>query len=484
VTDAGELPVSSDLERRTAWFIKLRWLAAGGVAGAAGIARVLGLSDLPVGRILAVAASLFVYNTVLYFVATRLSVKPVERAWGSASSFARLLVPRTFLGLGDESRVARAAFFAFVQITLDFLFLAVLVHLSGGVGSPFSVFFVFHVVIASILLSRRATYLQTTVGFLLFASVVLGEYFGLLDHHPLPSVWLADAYRSFGVAAAGLVVLGATLYLASYLCSTIAVDLRERVGTNVRLSRQIAEENRKLEAAYEILRASEHAKSQYMRKVAHELRGPLGTIETALKVLLQGMAGPLDGPSRDLIGRAQRRAGELAAVTQDLLLLARAREAGLDEERVPVALDGLLAEVIEDFRQSAQGKNVALSADTCRGTVVFADPVAMRQLVANLIENGIRYTKPGGSVAARLRQRSGRVVLEVEDTGIGIAEEDLPRVFDEFYRGANAREYAAVGTGLGLAVCKVIAERHGGNIAVESQPGRGTCFAVTLPGAS
>jgi signal transduction histidine kinase len=87
-------------------------------------------------------------------------------------------------------------------------------------------------------------------------------------------------------------------------------------------------------------------------------------------------------------------------------------------------------------------------------------------------------------VTARLRSRGGRVVLEVEDTGIGIVEEDLPRVFDEFYRGANAREFAAEGTGLGLAICKVIAERHGGNIAVKSQPGQGTCFAVTLPGAS
>ena len=484
MTHAGELPVASDLERRTAWFIKLRWLAAGGVVCAAGIARILGLSDVPVGPILAVGVSLLAYNTVLYFVAARLSAKPVGRAWGSASSFARLLAPRTFLGLGDESAVARAAFFAFVQITIDFLFLAVLLHFSGGVESPFSVFFVFHVVIASILLSRRATYVQTTVGFLLFAAVVLGEYFGVLDHHPLHSLWPVDAYRSFSAAATGLVVLGATLYLASYLCSTVAVDLRERVRTNVRLSRQIADEKQKLEVAYETLRESERTKSQYMRKVAHELRGPLGTIETALKVVLQGMAGALDGPSRDLIGRAERRAGELAAVTHDLLLLARAREAALGEERVPVALDGLLAEVIEDFRQPAQYKNVALSADACCGEAVLGDPVAIRQLVANLVENGIRYTEPGGSVTARLRSRGGCVVLEVEDTGIGIAEEDLPRVFDEFFRGANAREFAAEGTGLGLAICKVIAERHGGSIAVESRPGHGTRFAVTLPGAS
>jgi signal transduction histidine kinase len=484
VTQGGELPISSDLERRTAWFIKLRWLAAGGVAGAAGLARILGLSDVPVGPILAVAGSLFVWNTVLYFVAARLGARPPVRDWDGTNSFARLLVPRTFLGLGDESGVARAALFAFVQVTVDYLFLAVLLHLSGGVESPFAVFFVFHVVIASILLSRRGTYLETTIGFLLYASVVLGEYFGLLDHHPLHSVWPADSYRSFSVAAMGLVVLGATLYLASYLCSTVAVDLRERVRTNVLLSREIADEKRKLEAAYETLQESERTKSQYMRKVAHELRAPLGTIETALKVVLQGMAGALDGPSRDLIGRAERRAGELAAVTRDLLLLARAREAGLGQERVPVALGGLLAEVIEDLRPSAQSKNVALWIDTgCEGGVV-GDPVAIRQLVANLVENGIRYTNSGGSVAARLSSRNGCVVLEVEDTGIGIAEEDLPRVFDEFYRGANARAFASEGTGLGLAICKVVAERHGGNITVKSRPGYGTCFTVTLPGAA
>ena len=483
VPEVDELPISSDLERRTAWFIRLRWLAACGVAVAAGLARVLGLTDLPVWQILIVAGSLAVYNTVLHFVAPRLRARPVAQAWGRANSFSRLLVPRTFLGLGDDSGVARVAFFAFVQITLDFLFLALLLHLTGGLESPFSLFFVFHVVIASILLSRRATYLQTTIGFLLFAAVVLGECSGVLDHHALSAAWSANGYRSLAVAAAGLVVFGVTLFLASYLCSTVAVDLRERVRANLLLSREIADDKRALEAAYEILSESERAKSQYMRKVAHELRGPLGTIETALKVVLQGMTGPLDDTSRDLIGRAERRAAELASVTRDLLVLARAREAGIKEQPTPVALDGLLAEVIEDFRPSAQSKNLALSAGAGCGGTVLGDAVALRQLIANLVENAIRYTRPGGVVGARLRSRNGSIVLEVEDSGIGISEEDLPRVFEEFYRGGNAREYAAEGTGLGLAICKVIAERHGGGITVARRPAGGTCFAVTLPGA-
>ena len=483
MTPGSELPISSDLERRTAWFIQLRWLAAAGVAAAAVIGRLFGVPGLPMGPILAVAASLAIYNTVLYVVAPRLRALPVKEGWG-ASPFARLLVPRTFLGLGDDNGVARAASFAFVQITLDFVFLAVLLHLSGGSVSPFSMFFVFHVVIASILLSRRATYLQTTIGFLLFATVVVGEYSGVLDHHSVTDSWPANAYQSFNMAAGGLAVVGMTLYLASYLCSTVAVDLRERVRTNLLLSREIASEKRQLEAAYEIVQESERAKSRYMRKVAHELRSPLGTIETALKVVLQNMTATLDGPSRDLIGRAERRAGELAAVTRDLLVLARAREGDLGTERVTVALDGVVAEVIEDFRPSAQHKSVALSVDARCGRSILGDPAAIRQLVANLVENGIRYTRPGGSVAARLGPRNGSVLLEVEDTGIGIAEEDVPRIFDEFYRGANAREYAAEGTGLGLAICRVIAERHGGDITVARRSAGGTCFTVTLPGAA
>ncbi len=480
MTHGGELPVSSDLERRTAWFIRLRWLAAGAVVCMVGMARILGVSEVPAGSILGVVAILLAYNGVLHLVATRLRAKPAGRGWGSANSFARLLAPRTFLGLGDDGGVARGAFFAFVQITLDFVFLAVLLHFSGGIASLFSAFFVFHVVIASILLSRRATYLQTTIGFLLFTAVVLGEHFGILHHYPLQPAWPAEAYAA-GATAVRLAVLGATLYLASYLCSTVSVDLRERVRGNVLLSRQIAGEKRKLEETYETLRESERAKSQYMRKVAHELRGPLSTIYTALKVVLQRMTQSSDSAARDLLERAERRAGELAAVTRDLLLLARAREAGVGEEREPVAVDTLLAEVIGDLRDSAERKNVTLSAEPRCGRVISGDPAAIRQLLANLVENGIRYTKPGGSVTARLRSLKECVVLEVEDTGIGIAREDLPRIFDEFYRAANARECAADGTGLGLSICRVIAERHGGDIAVESRPGQGTCFTVTLP---
>jgi signal transduction histidine kinase len=148
-------------------------------------------------------------------------------------------------------------------------------------------------------------------------------------------------------------VLGVTLCPA-YLASTIGVRLRIRVRDTVLLSRAVAEQAAELEGAYRRLQVVEDAKSQYMRKVSHELRGPLGTIQTALKVVLQ-RAGPTLAPeSRDLVERAQRRAGELAEVTRDLLALSRAREGRLAVERFEVDLGAVVREQLDEAAADAE----------------------------------------------------------------------------------------------------------------------------------
>jgi len=115
--------------------------------------------------------------------------------------------------------------------------------------------------------------------------------------------------------------------------------------------------------------------------------------------------------------------------------------------------------------------------------MVLGDARDLCQLCRNLLSNAIRYTPAGGRVTVRLERRGDRVRLQVEDTGIGIPEADLPRVFEEFFRCANARDRVPAGTGLGLAIVRSAAEQHGGTVEVESEPGRGTCFTVELPAA-
>jgi signal transduction histidine kinase len=478
---AGVLPSAAELVARIGWLIRLRWLAVVGVTCFLEAARRIFPLDLALGPLYATIGGLAAYNLVLSLIYLKLrrgaSLGLLRRVGGLAI----LLLPHPPRGVQQLPEALQAALFASLQIAIDLLFLALLLHFSGGIDNPFQLFFIFHVIVASILLSRRATYFHATLGLALVSALALGEYFGLLRHYPLYSE-LATGYRDPALVGARLSVLGATLYLSAYMATTIASQLRAREHEVFHLSRKLAEKATLLEAAYRRVKDSERAKSQYMRKVAHELRGPLGTVQTALKVVLQGLAGEIATSSRDLVTRAERRAGELAQVTQDLLSLSRAREGGFATEMVPVEPAKLVGEVVEEQSEAAKRAGVAVNVDVPPDLGSFkADPAGLEQLIGNLVSNAIRYTPAGGRVDVRLAQAGDQLRFEVEDTGIGVAAEDLPRLFEEFYRAANAREFAVEGTGLGLSIVKAVAEEHGGSVSIESQPGHGTRVSVLLP---
>jgi signal transduction histidine kinase len=281
------------------------------------------------------------------------------------------------------------------------------------------------------------------------------------------------------LVAAQLFVLGATLYLSAYMGTTIAGRMRRREHDSLVLSRDLAAKAEILERICNRLEQSERARSRYMRKVAHELRGPLGTIQTALKVVLADILPP---SARDMVSRAERRAGELAQVTQDLLALSRARDVAAEAALTEVALAELVRDVVEEQRPVASAGGLTLELEAADlGRRHRADPSGLEQLVRNLVANAIRYTPSGGRITVRLAETPTGIRLEVSDTGIGIPEEAMPRLFEEFFRAENAREVAPEGSGLGLAIVRAVAGQHGGYVTVDSVAGRGTTFAVELP---
>jgi signal transduction histidine kinase len=427
-------------------------------------------------------AALAVYNLILHVIYRRLRGTAVKPKAGPTGLLGRFLLPKAIVGLGHEAEAVRAAVFANSQISIDLVLLAIVLHFGGGVENPFLPFFVFHVIVASILLSRQATFFHATLGLVLISFVAIGEYAGILRHYPLGGSWAPGAYRDPALVGAQLFVLGATLYLAAYMGSTIASHLRLHERNAVLLSRELADKAERLEVAYGRVSRMERAKSRYMRKVSHELRGPLGTIQTALKVVLDGLSGELPDKSRDMIRRAERRAGELGQLTQDLLALARARESPLAVEAEPLNLGVLAEELIAEMKAPADDTGVSLSLDVEPDLpVMHGDAAGLRQMVGNLLSNAIRYTPRGGTVAVRVSRAEGRLCLEVSDTGIGIPPQDQARVFDEFFRSVNARTHTAEGTGLGLAIVKAVVEQHHGSITLHSTPGQGTCFVVRFP---
>ncbi len=467
---------------RVGWLVRLRWLViASAVCLIEVCRRILPIhfALLPLYTTLTALAG---YNLVLTFISLRLRGWHPGKAVRPPRILACLLPPDSVPSLEVPVEGFVAALFTSLQIAIDLLFLAVLIHFSGGIENPFVFFFIPHVIVASILLSRAATFFHATLGLAIFSGVALGELFGVLPHYQLFETLQSGTYSDPTRVVAELFVLGTTLYLSAYLGSAVAGHLRARVRDSMALSHELADKAKLLEAAYLQASESERAKSQYMRKVAHELRGPVGTIQTALKVVLQGLVGELPEGSRDLVARAERRAGDVAQVTLDLLMLSRAREVPLEIEMTAIEPAELVADVLAEFAETASRSTVTFASSVPRRLGSFrGDPDGLRQLVRNLVENAVRYTQSGGRVEVRLQRSATGLRLEVEDTGIGIPQQELPRVFDEFYRAANARESSSEGTGLGLAIVKAVAEQHGGSVGIESTLGRGTLVVVDLP---
>jgi signal transduction histidine kinase len=475
-------PAAAVLVERIGWLIGLRWLAVGGVVLAVEVARRVFPVELPTTPLYLGVAGLACYNLVLSWLMKRPQAFAVTSRLPLSRTLAKFITPRVLQWRELETEVMRAALFVAAQIVIDLIALAFLVHFAGGLENPFIFFFIFHTVIASIILSRRASYVQAGLAFLLLALVGVGEGCGVLRHYTLNGVWRPEAYRDPLLVGAQLLVLGATLFLAAFMGSTIAYRLRRRERRAAILAAEVARKAQLLEAAYARLENIEQAKSQYMRKVSHELRSPLGTIQTSLKVVLAGTAGEIPGVARDLLERAERRTGELELMTEELLVLARAREAQLPAETSRFDVAEIAAEVVAEVREAAGRAQVTLTLLAPQGAVPFrGDPAGIRQLVRNLVSNAVRYTPPGGRVNVNVILTAKALRFEVEDTGIGIPPEDLHRVFEEFYRAPNARAHAPDGTGLGLAIVKAVVEQHGGTVEAAGGTDGGTRMTVSLP---
>jgi two-component system phosphate regulon sensor histidine kinase PhoR len=228
----------------------------------------------------------------------------------------------------------------------------------------------------------------------------------------------------------------------------------------------------------EIARSAQ-LKKDFVTSVSHELRTPL----TAIKGFVETMEETATEENRKYLEIVQRHTDRLVNMVVDLLSLSELEEKGTRLELEPVDLHVLVPAVLKLFERPARKKGLALelNADTDL-PLVRADPFKLEQVLINLLDNALKYTDRGG-VQVSLSRANGSVRIRVSDTGIGIAPEHLPRLFDRFYVVDKSRSRSLGGTGLGLAIVKHIVLLHGGEVAVESTPGVGTRFTLTFPAA-
>jgi two-component system sensor histidine kinase BaeS len=217
-------------------------------------------------------------------------------------------------------------------------------------------------------------------------------------------------------------------------------------------------------------RALEQQRTAMVNDIAHELRNPLTNIRTMLETARDG-AVELDAETIDLLVEESIL---LHHIVDDLRDLAAADAGNLRLHREDTYVRDLLDQVAE-----AAGGRPVVDAD--HDLTAYVDPVRLRQMTANLVSNAVRHTPPPGTVTVRAGLTAGRLIIEVADTGTGIAPADLPRVFDRFWRADTSRSRTTGGSGLGLAIARQLATAHGGDITVTSHPGEGSTFRIDLP---
>jgi two-component system, OmpR family, phosphate regulon sensor histidine kinase PhoR len=223
-------------------------------------------------------------------------------------------------------------------------------------------------------------------------------------------------------------------------------------------------------------------KSDFVQMVSHELRSPLASIKQLLTVVLDGLAGELMDKQKDLLSRSQLKIQGLLELINDLLDVAKIESGHGFQQQVPLNLGEVLEQTIALMNTRAESQQVTLRLDLPRELpMIQADPRSMDELFTNLVSNAINYSPEGGQVSVSVVSHGDYLTVLVSDTGIGIEPEELPKIFDKFYRVKHPKTRQVIGTGLGLAIVKGIVESHRGSIEVESQPGAGTTFRVFLP---
>ncbi|MEW6775244.1 MAG: ATP-binding protein, partial [Bdellovibrionota bacterium] len=214
---------------------------------------------------------------------------------------------------------------------------------------------------------------------------------------------------------------------------------------------------------------------------SHELRTPLTILKGEIELALRRPRQVAE--YQEILASSLEEIGRLVRITQDLLMLAKTDAGTAAPLKEPVNLSRLSEEVALQLHAIAEERNVTLEAlPGVRDVEIEGDPFRLKQMLSNLVENAIHYTPPGGRVVVRVdRGNAFYAILEVSDTGIGIAKEEQARIFERFYRTDKARNRREGGTGLGLAIVKSVVDAHGGRIEVDSEPQRGSTFTLFLP---
>lgn len=234
--------------------------------------------------------------------------------------------------------------------------------------------------------------------------------------------------------------------------------------------------------SFEKLAEANRLKSEFINVVSHQLRTPLSNLNWSIELLMSGRLGRIEEKQTEYLRILKENISRMGELVADLLTVSRIETAGLPQKKQEVFLPDLIEELILELSPFARALNVEIKFEKEHDLPkVLVDPLQLRQVLENLLDNAIRYTKNKGLVKVAVFRKKNNIRVEVEDNGVGIPSEDQKYIFQKFFRSENALKYQTHGSGLGLYIAKSIIERSGGKIGFKSQEGKGTTFWFMLP---
>ncbi|MEW6701523.1 MAG: HAMP domain-containing sensor histidine kinase [Bacteroidota bacterium] len=376
--------------------------------------------------------------------------------------------------VGSERDKFNCLHLSLIQMILDLIMLMVVVYYTGLIESPLYLFFIFHMIIGSLILPGHIVYLMAGLISCSFAVLTFFQRYDLINSHPIRGLYFGQHQHALTYDILFIVIFSLMLFISVYIANKIAHQLYRR--------------EQLLRLSLDKLNDAEKIKQKYTIGIVHEIKTPITAVQSILELIHQKYVGPIDEMVDKKIQRAKLRTQEALQLINNVLRISKLKllEIRLTEE---INIGEFLRKMIDTFSEEAKTKSInLLFVNLLRNEkVVKSDRMLLELVVSNLISNAIKYVDENGKVEIVLADKEEKFFIEVSDNGIGIPQNERDKIFDQFYRASNIDKRKYEGSGMGLTIVKEIVERLGGEIKVNS-PSRladnnkpGTSFEILLP---
>ncbi|MCK9279648.1 MAG: HAMP domain-containing histidine kinase [Melioribacteraceae bacterium] len=357
------------------------------------------------------------------------------------------------------------------QIIVDLFSLSILIYVLGGIEAPIFLFYIFHMIIGSLILPAGMMYVLAAICLLIFVTFSSLELMGTIPHQNIIGLFNFEFYNNLNYLLVFLSIFASLVFISIFITSKIVKDLYER--------------EQQLKRALDDLHQAEKSKQKYVAAVVHELKSPISAASSILDLILGDYLGEVSQLVKDKISRAKERINESIQMINNMVRFSRFRLLNKIEIE-HVNLSEMIRKYILSINPLAEKKNITINFNQKQKDDVHlnCDRNLFELVFSNLFNNGIKYNNPNGELLIELSTKDDLLTIEISDTGIGIPKSDKEKIFEEYYRASNVMQVE--GTGTGLNIVKSIIENHDGSIIfyspskISSAIGVGTTFIIEL----